>query len=330
MAFLSRIAALLTGLLLLAACAEQGAGDSRGAGSAAALPPLLNVQEAGRPAHPLIGRIWVPGEGREASEAELARHIAGTRFVLIGEKHDNPDHHRLQAGILAELVRADRRPAVVWEMIDFSREEALQAYLARPGADAAGLGDAVGWADSGWPEWETYRPIAEVAMAAGLPQRAANFDRATVGRLMRDGLSALSDPVTARLLRVAPWSQREENALNLDLVEGHCGVMPERMLAPMNRIQRSRDAAMAAALLQADAGDGAVLIAGNGHVRADRGVPIYLGTNPDAVSIGLIEAVPGETGAAAYIDNARQFDFVIFTALTPSPDRCAGFGFGKE
>lgn len=319
MSLLFRIAAALMALNLIAACTQEGAAGRQ------SLPPLMNVQDAGGQAHPLIGRIWVPSEGREASETELARHIAGTRFVLVGEKHDNPDHHRLQAGIVAELVRAGRKPAVVWEMIDFSKEAALAEYLAREDADAAGLGPALDWENSGWPQWPDYQPIAEVAMAADLPQYAANFDRPTIGRLMRAGLSALPDPVIARLLRGAPWGFREENALNLELVESHCGVMPEAMLAPMNRIQRSRDAAMAVTMLEADTGDGAVLIAGSGHVRGDRGVPIYLGSNPDAVAIGLIEVAEGETAAADHVDNARQFDFVIFTAAVDSPDRCEGF-----
>ncbi|WP_416896943.1 MAG: hypothetical protein ACMVY4_15705 [Minwuia sp.] len=79
---------------------------------------------------------------------------------------------------------------------------------------------------------------------------------------------------------------------------------------------------MAAALLEADTGDGAVLISGNGHARADRGVPIYLRPETGTYAIGIVEAYPGETDPAAYFDNDRQFDAVIFTDRVETPDRC--------
>lgn len=335
MSIFKRIAVIAAGLgfSALAACAGPapgGPGFSASASPAPAdLPPLLNVDSGARAAHPLVGRIWSPAEGRNVSESEFARHVVNSRYVLIGEKHDNPGHHRLQAGILAELVRAGRRPAVAWEMIDFSKSRALAAYL-DGGGGAAGLGAALDWQESGWPDWSDYQPIAEVAMRADLQQYPANFDHTTIGRLAQEGLSALPNPMILALLRGARWTADDEAALNLDLVESHCGVMPAGMLAPMNRIQRSRDAAMAAVLLEVDRGDGAVLIAGDGHVRADRGVPVYLGSAPDAVSIGLIEAQPGETDPAAYLDNARQFDFVIFTEKVDSPDRCKGFRLKRK
>ncbi|MGH6914009.1 MAG: ChaN family lipoprotein, partial [Geminicoccales bacterium] len=60
----------------------------------------------------------------------------------------------------------------------------------------------------------------------------------------------------------------------------------------MMRVQRARDAMMADRLAATSGKAGGVLIAGNGHVRKDRGVPWYLARlRPDArsVSIGLLE-----------------------------------------
>src|SRR3989442_535999 len=53
-------------------------------------------------AHPLVGRIWDVKAGAFISEATLVSRLAGNRFVILGERHDNPDHHALQA----KLVRA--------------------------------------------------------------------------------------------------------------------------------------------------------------------------------------------------------------------------------
>ena len=102
--------------------------------------------------HSLTGRIWDVRAARFIDEATLIRHLRGARFVVLGETHDNVDHHVLQARILRSLVEAGRRPAVAFEMLKPSHGPALARHLAAHPGDAAGLGDAVGWAASGWPQ----------------------------------------------------------------------------------------------------------------------------------------------------------------------------------
>ena len=48
----------------------------------------------------------------------MADIAAARDFVLLGEKHDNPDHHRLQAWMIDALVARGRRPAIAMEMLD--------------------------------------------------------------------------------------------------------------------------------------------------------------------------------------------------------------------
>jgi uncharacterized iron-regulated protein len=65
-----------------------------------------------------------------------------------------------------------------------------------------------------------------------------------------------------------------------------------------------------------------VLIAGNGHVRTDRGVPWYLARiRPTArtVSVALLEVREGLDAAAADL----PFDYVWFTPRVDDRDPCA-------
>ena len=79
-----------------------------------------------------------------------------------------------------------------------------------------------------------------------------------------------------------------------------------------------------------DAGpDGAVLIAGAGHVRKDRAVPIYLDpvyADHDSVTIVLTEAHAGEPLSAAYgpEDPAGKpaADYIWLTSGKERPDPC--------
>src|SRR5207244_982982 len=122
----------------------------------------------------------------------LAR-LAEARYVLLGEKHDNPDHHVLQARIIRALAAAGRRPTVALEMFTPAQTGALARYLAAHPRAAAGIGEAVNWKASGWPTWEMYEPIAQAALDAGLTIEPANLDDDRVRAVGRQGAAAL-DP----------------------------------------------------------------------------------------------------------------------------------------
>ncbi len=62
--------------------------------------------------HPLTGRIWDVSSEQFIDRETLVKRLAGADFVLLGERHDNPDHHMLQAEVLRSLIAVGRRPAV--------------------------------------------------------------------------------------------------------------------------------------------------------------------------------------------------------------------------
>jgi hypothetical protein len=75
-----------------------------------------------------------------------------------------------------------------------------------------------------------------------------------------------------------------------------------------------------------------VLIAGNGHVRRDLGVPLHLATRAPqrgVLAVGIVEVVEGVARAEDYVapgaGDIPQFDVAIFTPRTDRPDPCAGF-----
>jgi uncharacterized iron-regulated protein len=78
-----------------------------------------------------------------------------------------------------------------------------------------------------------------------------------------------------------------------------------------------------------------VLIAGNGHVRRDLGVPLYLRpASPDAriVSLGLLEIETGKDRAADYFARGaeRAYDFAWFTARAQRKDPCIALRHGQK
>jgi uncharacterized iron-regulated protein len=280
--------------------------------------------------HPLVGRIWDVRDGRFVPEDAVTTDIVGAPYVLLGEKHDNPDHHVLQTRMLEALVAAGRRPAAAFEMLTPAQAPALARHLAAHPRDAAGVAKAVEWEKSGW-DWAMYEPIVRVAVEAGLPIVAANLDSAQVRAVSRGGVGALDPAFVARHGLGVPLPADQERQIVEEIRDSHCGHAPERMLAGMVAAQRARDARLAEAMVDAPGRDGAVLITGAGHVRRDRGVPAYLARVAPGVrvaSVAFLEVEAGREDAADYgarFDGALPFDYVWFTPAVDSEDVCEKF-----
>jgi uncharacterized iron-regulated protein len=256
-------------------------------------------------------------------------------FVLLGEKHDNADHHRIQARLLGAMVSRGRRPAISFEMVDQAQEGRLAKYLAAHPGDATGLGEALGWSERGWPDWRLYQPIAQVALDAGLPLRPAGMARDQLALLSRQGLGTLGKGRALALGLDHQYSPRHVADLRQEIVASHCNQLPEAMVDPMVTVTRVKDAVMAESLILgagAPGADGAVLIAGAGHARKDRGVPWHLSRKASGrrvVSLALLEVVAGENNPDAYASgfDAKRlpFDFVWFTPRVDNLDPCEVF-----
>jgi uncharacterized iron-regulated protein len=256
---------------------------------------------------------------------ELVARLAPARFRLLGEIHDNPVHHVVRAQLLEAIARTGRRPAVVFEQFDFARDEALVQAQSR-GADAEALADAGALDRRAWA-WPLHKPLLEAALAAGLPVRAGNVAREALGALVRRGETGAVDPGWQSRVTAAAWSSRQASTLAEDIRQSHCNKLPEAMVPRLALAQRLRDAAMADALLRDATSDGAVLIAGNGHVRGDLGVPVYLGAAAaEALKVGWIEVSEEEMRAADFPRAAAAdragFDYLWFTRPIRRPDPC--------
>ncbi len=267
-------------LALLAACADPAGTPAAGGDGTARAPAVFDV--AG---------------GRFLGEEALWRRLAAAEFVMLGETHDNPEHHRLQARIVREL--AARPPgvgAVAFEMLTVDRQPLVDRMLTGPDADLRAFAEAVGWEESGWPDFAIYEPVFAAALESGARVLAADLASGTTRRIRRDGFAALDPELVRRTGLDRPLPPDLEAGLRDTLARAHCDRLPARMLPGLLRVQRARDAMMADRLAGFRGRGRVVLITGNGHARRDWGVPYYLRRmvpQRTVVSVGLVERVGG-------------------------------------
>ena len=278
--------------------------------------------------HPLTGTIWSVADGRRVDEQALSNALRAARYRLLGEVHDNPDHHAIQLDLLRRIAESGLRPAVAFEQFDREHDAVLQERIVSGNATAEDVANAVRFDRRGW-NWDFYWPLVDVALRNGMPLRATNLSSSAAGRIVKEGAQILGAARVAALRLESVWSPERERILRGVIFEGHCKALPEQVVPRMAFAQRARDATLAETLRGAGP-DGAVLIAGNGHVRRDLAVPLYLEAAGGPVcAVGILEVEDGKQELRDYFDSGASlppvFDFVYYTPRWPRPDPCAGF-----
>jgi len=258
-----------------------------------------------------------------ASPVDWDPRLRGDAVVLLGEVHDNAEQHRLRLAALQRAFASGWRPALAMEQFDREHQGDIdRARLERPG-DAQHLIDVAAPPASrvggGW-NWAFYRPFVELVLRYDVPLIAANLSNADASRIVQGGYSAVFDEAEIAALGLdTPVAQDVRAAQEREIDIGHCHALPSSMWPRMARAQFARDAVMADVLRRSARSSGVVLLAGNGHVRRDIGVPHWLGTlNNRVFAVGYLETTDDSTPVVA-------FDAVVRTAPAERPDPCAEF-----
>lgn len=193
---------------------------------------------------------------------------------MLGEIHDNPRHHALQA----RMVETLQPGALVFEMLE-PRHAAAARDIPRDDKDA--LEQAFAWEERGWPDFDMYHPIFAAAPRAELFGAALPPDQ--VRRAVTEGAAAVFGGASAIFGLDQPLPEDQLAARVALQDDAHCNAMPSDLLPGMVEAQRLRDAALARATVEAvmemrahDVPSRVVVITGNGHARSDWGMPEML------------------------------------------------------
>jgi uncharacterized iron-regulated protein len=247
---------------------------------------------AAGPAEPACAAgLWIdPESGAVLEHDRVIASAAAQPVVLLGETHDNVEHHRWQLSTIAGLLA--RRPDLVLGFEVFPRRvgSALERWV-KGELNPDALLEAVDWERIWGYDPDLYLPLFHLARQHRIPVVALNVDREDVAAIAEEGAGALPEDIRREIGEpVAPSEaylevlleayaehvrRSDEAGDEMELEELREGPQFQRFV----EAQLTWDRAMAEALAQAHARPTAPLVVGmigSGHLRFGHGVPRQL------------------------------------------------------
>ena len=269
-------------------------------------------------------------------------------YILIGENHDSPHHHQMQASFLEALAKAGKKPAVGFEMLYSRNQHLLESFNQRK-IKVAKFEENSGWQQSwgGYP-FSLYAPIFTVVENYDLPVYGLNISRATIDSIKKEGFEKLHDSNLKNEIpdlpkeiiwpkdeqveylhkirkKTAQWQQSDEKKQNPPASQKNTASVKNNDAKPNDKdsspnfllVQSLWDTSMAESAILARKNSNApmVIIAGSGHVENGWGIAHRIKTiEPEATVLLILPLAHPFTGD----DDKRKLSADIFYASRPA------------
>jgi uncharacterized iron-regulated protein len=133
---------------------------------------------------------------RVVANTEMLSYLSHKRVVLLGERHDNPDHHRWQLQVIAGLYALRQDLVLGFEMFPREVQPVLDKWVAGKLSEAEFLKQS-NWYGNWSFDPALYMPIFNFARINHIPMKALNVSSAFFAEVQRKGWEAI--PADKRL-----------------------------------------------------------------------------------------------------------------------------------
>lgn len=263
---------------------------------------LLNFKNGDAP---LSGKVWDTQSRKFVSLETLLMNIKPGSWLLLGETHENKDHHYVQFELIKSLATDNRLGNVALEMANDQQQHLLDQTSAQlqlnPNIEISP--EQLEW-QAGWP-WDWYEAPVSAALKFAKKVVAADITSAEKMKAYRNEDQILAEDT------------KEYQLFMLDLLfDSHCGKMPKNQLGNMMNVQHARDQGMLEAMKMNTDKEGInILLAGTVHTRYDIGIP-YWDQHLDSTTV-LMLAAGQSTDLADYYPKSYSdrpvADYLLFT-----------------
>ncbi|PVH27609.1 ChaN family lipoprotein [Pararhodobacter oceanensis] len=264
------------------------------------------------------GPWTLPDSGETIAHPEMMARAAAAPVVLLGERHDQADHHRWQMHVAAGLLAHRADIVIGFEMFPARLNPVLGEWVAGRLTEEAFLAQAE-WGTVWGFAPELYMPLFDFCRLHRIEMIGLNCRRALVSEVGAGGWEAIPEDAREGLTPALPATQRYRQYL-FDVTGG---ARPDRKAKSASdpafdrfvRAQQTWDRAFACRIADARARPNPPLvigIIGRGHLEYRGGTPAQL------EDLGIRDALvllPQDNPAG---DLPKGLGDAVFTMNTPS------------
>ncbi|MBS1710829.1 MAG: ChaN family lipoprotein [Armatimonadetes bacterium] len=130
--------------------------------------------------------------GKAVTADDIAAACDGVQYLLVGESHATPSHHKTQADLMRALAKRGRHVSVGLEM--FTRDHQLYINGLSYGTKTIEeFETASDWKTQWGHSYAAYRPVMEAIRDLHLPMVALNVPRAWVSQASKQGYDSFDE-----------------------------------------------------------------------------------------------------------------------------------------
>ncbi|MEJ5375282.1 MAG: ChaN family lipoprotein [bacterium] len=223
---------------------------------------LVSEALADWPARPLIERLK---DGSRMGLTRLTSELRGSPFVLVGELHDEPDHHRAQLMLIKALWEAKVPLAIGMEMFRTDAQQVLDSWVrGEISEEQMERVFAENWAET---SWILYRDILLFAKEHSIAVLGLNIPREITQGVASKGYESLPQEMRTQWGEITCDVQEPHRSFLRWAFESHEGYKEEQW-ENFCQAQILWDTAMALRLLafrEANPDTTVVVLTGVGH-----------------------------------------------------------------
>ncbi|MGZ5259438.1 MAG: ChaN family lipoprotein, partial [Burkholderiales bacterium] len=161
---------------------------------------------------PATWYAFTNGTLQKTSESEVLARASRRDVVLLGEHHDDPDHHLWQLQVLAALHMLRPEMVIGFEAFPRRVQAVLDQWTAGQLTPSQFL-ERVEWQKIWSVPAALYLPLFEFARLNRIPMAALNVDRTLTAEISRNGWNAVPEERREGVSRAAPALRAYEDSL---------------------------------------------------------------------------------------------------------------------
>lgn len=200
------------------------------------LAAAIQSQQASKPTEPEVDplklNLWRIGNATVSQNnwydmvsgkaSSLDKFVAAAdkyQFVFLGESHDDPVHHQIQAKVIEGLAKRGRNVVVGFEMFTRPNQPNINRWTLGKWTDDEFVANSDWKKEWGFP-YALYKPIFDVIKENRLPMVALNVPRDWVRAVGKNGLKGLTPEQQAQIPTVKTDNANHKEVFNA-LMGGH-------------------------------------------------------------------------------------------------------------